>query len=148
MKVGELMSAELITIAPTQDLGVALALMHEFDIHSLPVVDGESGRLVGLVTLREIRLAVDSPFWADDEEEALVHLESIQVGEVMHTSLVVIGPGATVGDAARRMLAHKIGSLPVVRMSPDGETQLVGVITSSDLLRYLADLEGEPPAEG
>ncbi|MBA3534401.1 MAG: CBS domain-containing protein [Ardenticatenales bacterium] len=148
MNVGDLMSTQLITIEPEQDLGVVLALMHEFDIHSLPVVERATGRLVGIISARDVRLAIDSPFSSPDDEQAANHLESVYVGEVMSTSLVVIGPGATVGDAARRMLSHKVNGLPVVQMDNIGNTRLIGLITTSDLLRYLADLEGDKPVEG
>lgn len=147
-KVSDLMSSDLITVEPHQDLGIALGLMYEFDVRRLPVVDLAQGKLVGILSDRDVRLAIDSPFLGKDDEEAIEDLESILVAELMSTDLVVIGPDATVGDAARRMLAHKISGLPVVEMSAEGTALLAGIITTSDLLRYLADLEGERLAEG
>ncbi|MDQ4078972.1 MAG: CBS domain-containing protein [Chloroflexota bacterium] len=148
MKVRDLMSTDLITVEPHQDLGVALALMYEFDIRRLPVVDLEANKLIGIISDRDVRLAIDSPFLHEDDEEAITDLESILVGEIMSTDLVVIGPNASIGDAARRMLSHKVGGLPVVELDGDGNASLVGMITTSDLLRYLADLEGDRAAEG
>lgn len=148
MKVADLMSTELITIEPHQDLGIALALMYEFDVRRLPVVDIEGGHLLGIVSDRDVRLAIDSPFLQKDNVQAATDLESILVGEVMSTDLIVIGPNATVGDAARRMLSHRVSGLPVVQLDDRGDAALLGLITTSDLLRYLADLEGDRPAEG
>lgn len=148
MKVRELMSTDLITITPEQDLGIALALMHEFGIRRLPVLDGDTTTLTGLITIRDIRAAINAPFLREDDEKVIERLESIPVREVMSTDLVFIGPGATVGDAAREMVSHKIDGLPVVELDPSGNATLVGVITAHDLLQHLADLEGRPPMEG
>ena len=148
MKVRELMSTDLITITPEQDLGIALALMHEFGIRRLPVLDGDTTTLTGLITIRDIRAAINAPFLREDDEKVIERLESIPVREVMSTDLVFIGPNATVGDAAREMVSHEIDGLPVVELDPSGNAALVGVITAHDLLQHLADLEGHPPMEG
>lgn len=148
MKVADLMSTDLISVEPHQDIGIALALMYEFDVRRLPVIDAEAGKLLGIISDRDVRLAIDSPYLHSDDQAALSQLQAVLVGEVMSTDLVVIGPNASIGDAARRMLAHKINGMPVVRLSEQGDAQLVGMITTSDLLRYLADAEGEMKAEG
>lgn len=148
MKVRELMSTDLITITPEQDLGIALALMHEFSIRRLPVLDGDTTTLTGLITIRDIRAAINAPFLREDDEKVIERLESIPVREVMSTDLIFIGPNATVGDAAREMVSHKIDGLPVVELDPSGNATLVGVITAHDLLQHLADLEGHAQMEG
>jgi CBS domain-containing protein len=143
MRVDDLMTTELITVEPHHDLGIALALMYEFDIRRLPVVDTEAGMLVGIISDRDVRLAISSPFLGQGDQQAVEELESILVGEVMSTDLKVIGPHASVADAARRMLSHKVSGLPVVELDGGGTTRLVGIITSSDLLRHLASLDPE-----
>lgn len=148
MKVADLMSTDLITVERDTDLGVALALMVEFDVHHLPVVEGT--HFVGIISDRDLRLAMESPFrdYGDDTERAADALEAIVVDEVMSTSLVVIGPDDSVGEAARRLVSHRVSLLPVVEMDEDGDAVLIGVLSITDLLRYLADLEGEREAEG
>jgi CBS domain-containing protein len=140
MRVGDLMATELITVEPHHDLGIALALMYEFDIRRLPVVDTETGMLVGIISDRDVRLAISSPFLGQGDQQAVDELESILVGDVMSTDLVVIGPHASVADAARRMLSHKVSGLPVVELDAGGTARVVGIITSTDLLRHLASL--------
>ena len=81
----------------------------------LPVVEG--GRLVGILTERDIR-------------EHTGYLGSTRVNAAMRTALITVTPFNTVEDAARLMLKHKIGGLPIVA---DGK--LVGIVTTSDLLR-------------
>ncbi len=148
MRVADLMSTELITVGPQQDLGIALALMYEFDVRRLPVIEFDTGALIGIVSLEDVRLALDAPYLEATEQEVINNLETIPIGEVMATDLVVIGPNATVGDAARQMLSHKVNGLPVVQTGSEGNPFLVGMITSSDLLRHLVDREGERLAEG
>jgi CBS domain-containing protein len=148
MKVHELMSAELITITPEQDLGIALALMHEFGIRRLPVLEGDTTTLIGLITIRDIRAAINAPFLREDDAKVIERLESIPVREIMSTELIFIAPNATVGDAAREMVSHKVDGLPVVDLDASGNATLVGLITAHDLLQHLADLEGHPQMEG
>jgi CBS domain-containing protein len=141
MRVRDLMATELITVEPHHDLGIALALMYEFDIRRLPVVDTDSRMLVGIISDRDLRLAISSPFLGQDDQQAVDELESILAGDIMSTDLVVIGPHASVADAARRMLSHKVSGLPVVELDDGGTAGVVGIITSSDLLRHLANLD-------
>ncbi len=148
MKVADLMSSDVITVEPNQDLGIALALMVEFGIRRLPVIDLESGQLVGIVCARDVRGAMQSPFLPTDVEAAVATLELIRVREIMTTDLVVIGPTATVGEAARQMMAHGVGGLPVVAVDGGGMATLIGMITVTDLLRLVVDLEGSRAAEG
>jgi CBS domain-containing protein len=54
------------------------------------------------------------------------------VKEVMSTSVITIGPHEPLANAARLMLEHKIGCLPVV----DGEHRLAGIVTADDFVRW------------
>lgn len=141
MTVRDLMTTNVLTVSPEDDLGVALALMYEFDIRRLPVMDVEQGQLVGIISDRDLRLAVGSPFLTSDEHLTHQAIKSIKVEDIMSTGLIVIGPQATLAEAARRMLSHKVNGLPVVEVDDDGDAILVGIITSSDLLRHIAEQE-------
>ena len=57
-------------------------------------------------------------------------LGSTRVNAAMRTALITVTPYNTVEDAARLMLKHKIGGLPII-----AEGKLVGIVTTSDLLR-------------
>ena len=148
MKVRDVMTTDIITASPDQDLGTALALFDEFDVRHLPVLDVETGKLVGIMTNRETDVALQGILFSHSENEVRATLENITIAEVMESEFPVIGPNATVGEAARRLVAHKVTGLPVVDFDGQGNETLIGLVTATDLLRYLADLEGARPAEG
>jgi CBS domain-containing protein len=128
--VREIMAKELMTLAPDERLHLANDLMTLGRVRHMPVV--AKGRLVGIVTQRDLfRAAISSVlrFRARAEREWLEH---ISVAEVM-TKDVVTAPGDwTVRQAVDAMLAHSIGCLPVVE---DGV--LLGLVTETDCLRLL-----------
>jgi acetoin utilization protein AcuB len=85
------------------------------------------------VTDRDIRLNLPSQATSLSVWEVNYLLARLTVDEVMTKSVIVIGPNREARDAARLMLEHKIGALPVV----DGE-HLVGIVTETDVLRAFA----------
>jgi len=115
MQILNLMTADPATVSSRDTLAMAKAVMDAGHFRRLPVVD--DGKLVGILTERDIR-------------EHTGYLESTRVDAAMRTALVTVGPRATVEEAARLMLQHKIGGLPIV---DDG--RLVGIVTTSDLLK-------------
>jgi acetoin utilization protein AcuB len=115
MQIVNLMTSNPVTIGPQDTLSKAKAIMDAGSFRRVPVVDG--GRLVGILTERDLR-------------EYTGYLESTRVNAAMRTALVTVTPYNTVEDAARLMLKHKIGGLPIVA---DGA--LVGIVTTTDLLR-------------
>jgi CBS domain-containing protein len=136
MRVKELMSAPAATIAPGDSLHIADGIMSLGVVRHLPVVSG--GDLVGVVSQRDILRSpgMFSPVlgFAVDTRAAL---KALRVADAMSPAVVTIGAEASVGEAAERMLKHRVGCLPVV----EGGT-LVGIVTTSDLLRAIVDPSG------
>ena len=126
MRVRDVMTSEPATIAPEAPLGAALATMRERQIRHLPVVD-EGGRLVGILTDRDLRQATFARFRALHEAE-----RDLTVQDAMSWAVVTTRPDSTIAHAAAVMFERRIGSLPVVE---DG--RLVGILTERDLLRAL-----------
>jgi CBS domain-containing protein len=122
------MSTPAIVIAPTATLAEAQRLMEQRRIRRLPIV--ENGKLAGIITRGDLRSAqpVDTTL-SYYEWRAL--LDRVTVAECMTRHVITITPDASTLDAARLMLKHKIGGLPVV----DDEGRVVGIITESDLFR-------------
>jgi acetoin utilization protein AcuB len=137
MYVRDLMTREPITVTPSTTVVDAKALMTRSRIRHLLVTEGS--RLLGIVTDRDIRLNLPSPATSLSVWELNYLLARLTVAQVMTKALITVGPAQDAREAARLMLEHKIGGLPVV----DGG-QLVGILTETDLVRAFA--QGAVPA--
>lgn len=132
MLVRDLMTRTVITVPPTVPVTTARSLMSRERIRHLLVIEGE--RLVGMVTDRDIRLNLASPATSLSVWELNYLLARLTVGEVMTRSVLIVDPARDARDAARIMLDHRIGALPVV----DGD-RVVGILTETDLVRAFAE---------
>ncbi|MBI4512267.1 MAG: CBS domain-containing protein [Deltaproteobacteria bacterium] len=121
--VGDLMSASVITVLPTDSMEHAESEMRLGDVRHLPVVDKDQ-RLVGIISSRDLALAKGRG--------------KARVGQYMSTRLRTVGPTMLAHEAAGLMLQHKIGALPVV----DDEGDLVGLLTDTDFLRFAHQVLG------
>jgi acetoin utilization protein AcuB len=137
MTVRELMSSKPITIDPKTPMLDAKQKMADARIRHLVVTDG--GRVVGIVTDRDIRLNLPSPATSLSVWEVNYLLSRLTVGEVMSRSVIVIDSARPAAEAARIMVDHKIGALPVV---DDGA--LTGIVTESDFVRAAAGIRRTP----
>jgi acetoin utilization protein AcuB len=118
MLVGRWMTAAVVTVRPNDSVVLARQRLRDHRIRHLPVTDGP--RLLGIATEQDLRLA----------EAAGERANQSLVADVMTTSVITVGPETTVEQAALLMVENKIGGLPVV----DGDDQVVGIITESDIL--------------
>lgn len=134
--VKDWMTPDPVTIDPQTTLPEANRLMKECNVRRLPVI--EKGKMVGIVTLGDIREASPSNATALSIYELNYLLARLSVGAIMSRDPLTVSPDTSIEAAARLMLEHKIGGLPVVA---DG--RLVGIITESDIFRLLV-MEGEP----
>jgi acetoin utilization protein AcuB len=131
--VADIMTPNPVTVTPRDAIRTAVNLMREGGFRRLPVV--ERGRLVGIITDRDLRRAVNSPFVVREKWYDNFILDHIEVGSCMTPDPLTIEPDAPITEAARLMRDHKIGGLPVLA---DG--RLVGIITETDLLDALIRL--------
>jgi acetoin utilization protein AcuB len=127
------MTPNPLTVTPRNAIRTAVNLMREGGFRRLPVVD--RGRLVGIITDRDLRRAANSPFVVREQWYDNFILDHIEVGSCMTPNPLTIEPSAPIAEAARLMRDHKIGGLPVLS---DG--QLVGIVTETDLLDFLIEL--------
>ncbi len=131
--VADIMTRNPVTVTPRNAIRTAINLMREGGYRRLPVVD--RGRLVGIITDRDLRRAANSPFVVREQWYDNFILDHIEVGSCMTPNPMTIEPNASIAEAARLMRNHKIGGLPVVA---DG--QLVGIVTETDLLDFLIEI--------
>ena len=127
-----------VTISPEASFFEARNLIHEKGIRHLPVVD-KNGKLVGIVTDRDIREAAPSDATLLSVQELNYLLGKLKVSAFMtpKEKLLTISPDALIEEAVQLMHDHKIGCLPVV----EGE-KLYGIFTETDALSHLVDIFG------
>ena len=130
MRVEGYMSRAPVTVCDDTDYWKASEIMREKDLHHIPVVD-RNDAIVGILTLRDLKIA--ATHFGD------AHVE---VSEVMHSPVVTVSADDLLANAARQMIDNRIGGLPVV----DGKSQIVGILTETDLLRALIDQLGRQAA--
>jgi predicted transcriptional regulator len=118
VRVRDWMTSTPLTVAPSVTVADAYQRMKERRIRRLPVVTDDG--IVGIVSLGDLR-------------EALATKPAGAVGEIMSKPVVTIEPEASLRRAARQMIDHRIGGLPVVASG-----SLVGIITETDIFRVFA----------
>ncbi len=135
MLVKNWMSTEVIAVDASGVMKDANQLLREHKIRMLPVL--EKGKLVGVITDRDLKRASASDANALDVYELLYLLSKIRVREIMTQDPVTVPPDFTVEETAEILLRHKISGVPVVAAGA-----VVGVITQSDIFRALIRLTG------
>ncbi|MCR4406219.1 MAG: CBS and ACT domain-containing protein [Anaerolineae bacterium] len=138
MLVYERMSRNPITVTADTPIDEALQLMRTSKVRRLPVVDKKDRhKLVGIVSEKDLLYASPSPATSLSIYEIHYLVSKIKVADVMTKEVITVGEYTPLEEAARIMVDHKIGGLPVVR---DGA--LVGIITETDLFKIFLELLG------
>ena len=135
--VGEIMRREFVSLQVGDRLDFVQDLMGIGRIRHLPVLD--EGRLVGIVSQRDLLANALSKAIAFDPKERRTFLRSVDVAEAMSRNVISVGPEMAIDEAARLLIRHRIGCLPVV----NEQGAPIGLVTETDLLRA-AYLDGEP----
>jgi nanoRNase/pAp phosphatase (c-di-AMP/oligoRNAs hydrolase) len=120
-RVSDLMSFPVHTVTPTATMEDVAMILRTRGITGVPVVDGN--RVVGIVSRRDFRKVRNES-----------KLKS-PVKAYMSREVLTIDPGRSPAEAARLMVQHDIGRLPVVA---DG--RVIGIVSRSDVMRYFYDL--------
>jgi acetoin utilization protein AcuB len=131
------MTTDVATVHEDTSMMKASIVMKEKKIRCLPVVD-EQGKLVGIVSDRDLRDAAPSKATTLDVYELNYLLSSMKIKDIMSKNLVVVKPDETVEFAAILMIENKISSLPVV----NGKDELIGIITQTDIFKVLINIAG------
>lgn len=131
--VADIMTANPITISGGTTLGDMIGLMKTHGFRHLLVVQDD--QLVGIVTDRDVRLAMNSPL-VQHERAANWHLlQSVTATDCMTPNPMTVAPDTPAASAADLINRYKFDALPVVE-----ETQLVGIVTVSDILTSYIDM--------
>ncbi|BBL73362.1 CBS domain-containing protein [Methylomagnum ishizawai] len=148
MRVGDLMHTKVFTVEEEALIERVFFLMHYEKIRHVPVVNKKS-EVIGIVSDRDLYKALGPKNNSNVIEEsgdkaAALHVVPQKVRHIMHRAVLTINPNEQISDAAAIMAKHRIGALPVVK-----DNKLVGIITTTDLLRYFSKVklpDGGPAA--
>jgi acetoin utilization protein AcuB len=143
MRIESWMAHPAQVVKPRDSIAHARELMERQRINQLPVV--VNGRLVGIVTDRDLRDAFPSVFEPPPRgAKTRVDPREVRVESVMTASVRTLGPRDSVVDAARIMRRERIGAIPIV----DGE-RLVGILARADVLAaFIAQEESRAALAG
>jgi len=130
------MTRALHTVRPDDPLAHALRLTRAHRVRHLPVV-GEDGKLVGIVSDRDIRLAMPSPLTVADPDR-VDYLERTPVSAIMTSEVITCSGADPIEDAAKLLYRHRIGALPVT----DASGTLQGILSETDLLYAMVQILG------
>ena len=138
MFVSETMNTNLVSIAPETKLSEVRTLMKENNFRHLPVVD-KDGKLIGIVTDRDMRDASPSSLLSEEEyQSTLDRVMQHTVSEIMTKDPLTISVYFTLQDTLMVMGSRKVGALPVV----DEDGYLKGIMSTRDLLKAFVNVMG------
>lgn len=118
--VSTIMTRNLITVSPEDNLNRVREIFSSHRIHHLPVV--ENGKLIGLITTYDL-------FKLGKSHE---EYEGIKVTSIMTDKLATLEPSAKVGTACEVFLENLFHALPIV----EENGTLVGIVTTFDVMKY------------
>jgi CBS domain-containing protein len=125
-QVAEVMTRDVIATAPDHSVQEAITLVARHRFRHLLVVTGDQ-QLAGVISDRDLlRFMIREPQWG-----------TAAVAEVMKADPITVNPDTPLSVAVAEMLKRRINCLPVV----DADNQVVGILTSTDLLRALHKIQ-------
>ena len=136
MLVNNWMSKDVITVDVKDSMHDAMKHLKEHDIRMLPVM--KKGKLVGIITDRDLKRASASDATTLEIHELLYLLTRVKVKDIMTKDVITVPPDFTVEETAQVLQKNRISGTPVV----DADGKLVGTITQTDLFRVLISLTG------
>ena len=136
MLVSSLMSQPVISIDSDDSMKNATRLLKEHNIRILPVMG--QGKLVGVITDRDLKRASASDATTLDIHELLYLLSRIKVKDIMTKNPITVSPNFSIEETAQILIKNKISAVPVL----NDNDQVVGIITQTDLFRVLTTLTG------
>ncbi len=133
--IRDIMDRNVFTLRDTADIDELIDELKEKDVGGFPIVNAED-EVVGIVEEKDLVRQIAGTVTGQSVED------------VMTTTLITITPGTTIKDTSRFMIANDMRRLPVIQ-----EESLIGLITTTDILRYFASnkmfkqMKGDPLSE-
>lgn len=131
--VASIMSTNVVKLNLSDDLTKAEGLFKKHQIRHIPVVEGD--RIIGMLSLTDLlRISFVDAVDDDDSDVDTTVYNIFTIEQVMAKKLVTVSPQTTIKETAQILAAREFHALPVC----DGDL-LVGIVTTTDLIRYLID---------
>lgn len=129
--ITHIMSSDLLTVNVTDHLNKVREMMEQNNIHHVPVVSGE--QLKGMLSMTDIkRISFVNNYNSTDISTAM--FDGLSIEQVMTKDLVTLQKSDYILDAAEILSKNEFHALPVLE-----DEKLVGIVTSTDLIKYLLD---------
>jgi len=130
--IAKIMTSDLITVNTTDDLRTVSRLMHDKNIRHIPVVSGN--KLAGIVSKTDImRLSFGNLFEGQEQADEAI-FDMLKLEQVMVSNPKTVSSEDTIREVAEFLTQAEFHALPVV-----DEGKLVGIVTTTDVIRYLVD---------
>lgn len=131
--ISEIMTRELITISPVDDLATAEELFKKHHIRHIPVVQGDE--ILGMLSYTDLlRISFADAIGPDEEEVEAIVYNMFSIEQVMAKNVISVPMHTTIKQVAAFLAKKEFHALPVV-----DQGKLVGMVTTTDLIQYLVD---------
>jgi CBS domain-containing membrane protein len=131
--VKDVMTLKVMTLRMDEQLSLANDVMSLGRIRHLPVLDQKRDKVVGIVSQRDLFRGALAQAVGYSQRAHRKVLDKLKIKDVMTTSVLTTTPETPLAEAARMLIEHKIGCLPVL----DGE-RLAGILTEGDFVALYA----------
>lgn len=135
MEVNEIMHTDVAVLTPQSSLKDVADLMRDRDIRHIPIVEG--GRVVGIVSDRDMRLYVADLFESRGETSVEASRKALTIRNIMQSKPVQVDPSADISEVVDLLLEYRIGAVLV----SDTQGALRGIVSYEDVLRAYRDIE-------
>lgn len=131
--VSDIMTTKLVTLQHDDDLMTAERLFKKHNIRHIPVVKGK--QIIGMLSLTDLlRISFADAIDEHESEVDTIVYNMFTIEQVMAKNLVKVSPYATIKDVAKLLASKEFHALPV-----EDNNELVGIVTTTDLINYLLD---------
>ena len=157
MRVTDIMTSEIATVAPETPIVDVARLMADARVSGVPVINSDTGELLGMITEMEMierQVKFEMPTYTRildatfviaerDSEEKLARIIATTAGELMQTVVYSIREDASIEEVASLMFERKVNPVPVVSY----DDRLIGIVSRSDIVRLMGVDFTEPGGE-
>ncbi|MEJ2583661.1 MAG: CBS domain-containing protein [Robiginitalea sp.] len=130
--VSTIMTTQVVVLNTADSLEKAERLFKKHHIRHIPVIESHN-RIVGMLSLTDLlRISFADGAYEDEEEVETVVYEMFSLPQVMAKNIKTVTPDTTIKEVAELLAREEFHALPIVE-----EANLVGIVTTTDLIKYL-----------